>query len=467
MGPILLSSSTRGTSAPTFTPHPPSNRITHWIEQHSLQTFALLSVAYATVVVMLSHYKLLWLDELITMHIAQLGSGQAIWNALAQAADPNPPLTHLAVLGSMRLFGTSELALRVPAMLGYWIGLAALFLFLRRHVPATWALAGVIFSMANASFDYSYESRSYAIFYGMAMLAVLCWSEAVDPSRSRIHRHIALAGMTLALAAGISTNYFAVLAFFPVAGGELARTLARSQGLRRNHRPVRGVIELRVWAAFAVAASPLLLFLQLIRRSIAQFAPHAWNKVSLDQVFDSYLQMVEVILFPVVALILLYALMTIAARRPQLMPRGSRWLVSLNRNRPSPPALTLTLHEGVAVFLLMSYPFLGYIVAKLHGGMLSPRFVIPMCLGFAITGTVIAYSLFGHLHSASVIALALISAVFIGRVIAVGHDYREQRKTFMQVLGDLPAAAGNRPIVVADPLMVLTLQHYAPRSVAS
>src|SRR5207253_8684887 len=70
----------------------------------------------------------------------------------------------------------------------------------------------------------------YAIFYGLTMLAVLCWTVTVDPFSRVVKRNFALAGMIFALAAGISTNYFAVLAFFPIAGGELVRTLRSEEG---------------------------------------------------------------------------------------------------------------------------------------------------------------------------------------------------------------------------------------------
>lgn len=270
-------------------------------ERSPLGAFALLSAIYLLIAGALSYNKVLWLDELITLHIAQLGGPVAIWNALANAADPNPPLTHLAVLGSLRLFGEHEFALRLPAILGYWAGLLALFCFLRRRLPAIWALAGVVFSMSNAAFDYSYESRSYGIFYGLAMVAIFCWSRAVDPAASPARRRLALCGMALALAAGICTNYFAVLAFFPIAAGELVRTLWGSSSHARRGRE-RERWDMEIWIALVLAASPLLAFRHLIQRSIAQFAPHAWNKVSFDQVSDSYTGMVEVIFFPAVAL---------------------------------------------------------------------------------------------------------------------------------------------------------------------
>ncbi|MGB6110400.1 MAG: glycosyltransferase family 39 protein, partial [Acidobacteriaceae bacterium] len=136
-------------------------RISAWIDRNPGRAFLVLTAFYAAVVLTLSSVKLLWLDELITLHIAQLGSPSAIWQALSHGADPNPPLTHLLVLGSLRLFGLHEFALRLPAMIGYWIGMLALFQFLRRWVSGTWALAGVVMSMSMAAFQYSYESRSY------------------------------------------------------------------------------------------------------------------------------------------------------------------------------------------------------------------------------------------------------------------------------------------------------------------
>jgi hypothetical protein len=443
------------------------NSIESFFEHRAGVAFAFLSLSYLIVVALLSHAKLLWLDELITLHIAQLGSASAIWNALAQAADPNPPLTHLAVLASLRFFGNHEFALRLPAILGYWVGMLSLFLFLRRRLPTTWALAGTILSMANAAFDYSYESRSYGIFYGLAMLAVLCWSRAVDPGIPSIRRHLALCGMTLALAAGVCTNYFAVLAFFPIAGGELVRSLASP---RPAFSPVsRRAFSARIWISLAVAATPLLIFRKLIQASIAHFAPHAWNKVTLDQVFDSYTGMVEVILFPVVGLLALAAAVSLLSRMCPHCRAGMRpaWLAGLANRHVRNSYFSFPLHEAVAALTLMLYPFLGYLVASIHGGMLSPRFVIPVCLGFAIAGTVAGHHVFGRLSYAGAIALILSSAVFLGRVCAVGQAYSRQKQCFYQVLQHLTTASGNQPIVVSDPLMVLTLAHYAPPSIVS
>lgn len=454
---VAVVPSTKGLSRLSLSRSRIHSSVEEFVDRHPFLSFALLSVIYFAVVAALSNQKLLWLDELITLHIAQLGSASSIWRALAQAADPNPPLTHLAVLTSLRIFGNHELALRLPAVLGYWVGLLSLFLFLRRRLPATWALAGTVFSMANAGFDYSYESRSYGIFYGLAMLAIFCWARAVDPAVSTSRRRVFLFGMAFALAAGICTNYFAVLAFFPIAGGELVRSFRRRR------------LTSRIWIALGLAATPLFAFRSLIQASIHRFAPHAWNKVSLGQALDSYTQMVEVILFPVIVLLVLAAIVhflsTLCARcRSCIRPT---WLARLADTQADSSDFSLPLHEVTAAFFLMLYPFLGYLVASIHGGMLSPRFVLPVCLGFAIAGIVTAHHIFGRLPHAGAIALVLVFATFIGRVCAVGETYNSQKRCFYQVLQHLSASSGNEPIAVPDPLMVLTLAHYAPPSVAS
>ena len=261
--------------------HSRQPRISVWIDRNPGRAFLALTAFYAAVVFVLSSVKLLWLDELITLHIAQLGSPSAIWKALSRGADPNPPLTHLLVLGSMRLFGVHEFALRLPAMIGYWIGMLALFQFLQRWVSGTWALAGVVLSMSMAAFQYSYESRSYGIFYGLAMLAMYCWGRAVDPTTSSTRRWLALAGMVAALATGISTSYIAVLAFLPIAAGEATITWERWRQVGWREDSFLRSFKLRIWAGLAIAAAPLLLYRPLIQHAIAEFAPHAWNKVSL------------------------------------------------------------------------------------------------------------------------------------------------------------------------------------------
>lgn len=441
-----------------------------WIDRHPSLTFIGLTIFYVAAAVSLSATKLLWLDELITLHIAELSGPAAIWHALAKGVDPNPPLMDLLVMGSIRLFGEHALAARLPSILGYWVGSAALFDFLRHRMTATWAAAGVVMSMAMAAFNYSYEARSYGILYGLAMLAFLCWTYTANVFAPRKQRNIALAGMVFALAVGICANYFAVVAFLPIAGGELARTLRELRARNWRKSNIASAVQFRTWIALAVASAPLLAFNGLIRRAIAEFAPYAWNRVSLDTIADCYQEMVEVMLYPLLALLVFAIAIIILARscprcRAAIRPR---WIGDLANQQARFTPHTLAYHEAVSVFLLMCYPILGYILARIHGGMLSPRFVIPVCFGFAIAGTITCYRIFGHMRRAGIILLLFCTLWFTTRESIIGYWYAEQKHAFYRVLNSVShSAAAQEPIVIADPLLALTYRHYAPADLAS
>jgi hypothetical protein len=470
MTAVLTEDEGRGNAQdPSTSPYPWLTRI---IRATPWKAFFSLTVLYVVAVATLSHLKLLWLDELITLHIARLGGPAAIWHALALGADPNPPIIHILVHLCRSVFGEREFALRLPAMLGYWIGMLSLFTYLRRRVPAEWALAGTVLSMAMAAFDYSFESRSYGIFYGLAMLAFLSWSRSVEETRARSSRTIWLIALIVALSMGISTNYFAALAFLPIAAGELTRTLRRMQlepegSTKAVATSIPRSVDLRVWTALLIAASPLLAYLPLINRDIAQFAPHAWNKVSLDQVFDSYTQMVEIVLYPLLALFGLAGLHHYTAARATQRRRAA----SLPQTVTEETTQVLPRHELVGVFFLMLYPFLGYLMASIRGGMLSPRFVIPVCFGFAIAGTITSYRLSGQHRSSGAVFLVLVLAWFIARESFVGYSYAEQKQCFYKIVDRLPLAFDGLPpsarLAVPDPLMALTFQHYAPAEYVS
>jgi hypothetical protein len=447
------------------------------IDRSPGRAFLVLSVFYFVVVASLSQMKLLWLDELITLHIARLGSLSAMWQALARGVDPNPPVTYLLVHASRAVFGDNELADRLPATAGYWVGMLALFLYLKRRLPGTWALAGTVLSMTMAAFDYSFESRSYGIFYGLAMLAFLCWTWAIDASSTVPKRSAALLGLTLALAAGISTNYFAVLAFLPIVAGEAMRTILRMRRPLRYEsawtRGLIGAIDWRIWIAVAVAACPLLIYRPLIEHSIAQFAPYAWNKVSLGQVADSYTEMVEVVLYPILALLVLALSVWLLTPRIERICEDCRgrllpaWLERIFTRRAT---LSLPLEEGAAIFFLMAYPLLGYVIASMRGGMLSPRFVIPVCFGFAIAATLTAYQLFRDIPQAGVVFLCFVTAWFMCRESYVGYWYEEQKQCFYKIIDRVPVAdqavPEGAPIVIPDPLLAPTFVHYAPQAMA-
>lgn len=391
-----------------------------------------VSLLYFTLVIPLALVKLLWADEFVTFYIAKLNSVRAVWDALSLGADPNPPGSHLLVMWSMRIFGDGALAVRFPAIVASWLGVVCLFLFLTKRVPVIYAAAGACFFMSTAAFNYSYESRSYAMVLGFAMLSLVLWRASVEGK----YPVWAAVGLAITLAAGLSSNYFAVLAFFPIAAGELVRNIERRK------------IDLRIWVALAIASLPMLAYLPLINHAIRTFGPHAWNKPTPDFLTDSYEEMIEVILWPALA----------------IMAAGVvTWLYQRKARGFTLPGV-LPRHESVAVIVNMAYPFIGYAIAVARAGMISPRFVIPMCYGFAIAAVVTWYRLFARQGLAAVFLLLLCFSWAVSRDGVCAYDYLAQRAAFNHVRDSLPQTD---TIAVSDSLLVLPLHYYSPPQIAS
>jgi 4-amino-4-deoxy-L-arabinose transferase-like glycosyltransferase len=403
------------------------SRLIDALNRNSLRVLLGISALYLAITITQASIRLLWFDEFITFYTAKLNSVRAIWHALANGIDPNPPLTHILVMWSMRIFGDSSLAVRLPAILASGLGLVCLYLFLKKRLPVTYAAVGTLFFMATAAFEYSYESRSYALTLGFAMLSLLSWRWTIEGR----HPNRAAAVMAIALELGISSNYFAVLAFFPIAAGEFVRTLERRR------------IDYRVCLALAIGAVPLYFYLPLINHAIATFSPHAWNKVRFRAIDDSYEQMLEAIFLP--------ALVTICA--------GLGIYLYERKRRFMPPVLPR--HEAVAVFFQMLYPVIAYFIALVRGGMLSPRFVLPLCYGFAIAAAVILYKLFARSAAATALVLLILLGWVVTREAVFASDWINQRTALFRVRDRIPPWADT--VVVSDSLLVLPLNYYSPR----
>jgi hypothetical protein len=388
--------------------------------------------------------KLLWCDELITLAIARQGSLAAIWRALANGADPNPPLSHWLVLQSTRAFGLSALAVRFPAVLCVLLAIVSLWVLLRRWVAPGYAALGVLAFMTTRGFDYAYDARSYAPLMGFSMASLALWLVACDspetgrrwPPQNGV-RLAALLGMAAALALGLSSNYYGALAFFPIALGEAVRT-AR---IRR--------LEPGTWLAMVAAALPLRSFLPLIRHNLAEFGPHAWNRPRAGMIAETYLVLVEGILWPVLGLA------TYAVWRRFKRPEPSPKLVA--------PALQP--HETAALAALLLYPILGFVVALIGHAMISPRCVVPVCCGFGIATALLAHRIFGASPRAGVVLLGIALLWVTARESACAYLLAGQRTAFLQIRDDIARRPADQSIVVGDSLFVLPLAHYSSEDV--
>ncbi len=118
---------------------------------------------------------------------------------------------------SVSAFGVSELTLRLPALLGAAIYLAALaWLAFRTLPPGPWRLAAVTLGAANPLLlDFFACARGYSLALGFLLLALVLIARHLSGVSSRLN----LAGAGLALGLSVASN----LAFaFPVAAAAVA-----------------------------------------------------------------------------------------------------------------------------------------------------------------------------------------------------------------------------------------------------
>ena len=77
--------------------------------------------------------KAFWHDELCTWIMAHQPSLAALWKALQNAADGNPPGFYLIERAVAQFVPNEEIAFRLPSLLGFCCVLLCLFVFIRRR----------------------------------------------------------------------------------------------------------------------------------------------------------------------------------------------------------------------------------------------------------------------------------------------------------------------------------------------
>ena len=185
-----------------------------------------------------------WYDEAYvpvhTLHASLAATLRSV-----EHRENTPPLWYVLIWGWSRIFGTGEVALRLPSALA---GIAT--------VAVAWGigqqLAGRRTAIATAALVatnpllvwYSQEARAYGLFVFLAALAIWCWLRAdAEPTPRR------LAAFAASGAAALATHYFAVFLLVP-----MCLWLLRRRGRWRVVLPAVAAI-----GAVGVALIPLAL----------------------------------------------------------------------------------------------------------------------------------------------------------------------------------------------------------------
>jgi len=296
-----------------------------------------------------------WFDELLTFHTARLPDFAALWLALSRAADIQPPLFYVTTAAAQKLFGSSEVATRLPALAGYLLMTVCLYLFVRRRTNVLFGCVAALFPAVTEAFRYSYEARPYGLLLGFSALALLCWQRAISAGTAG-HRKFALAGLWLSVSLAVSFHYYAVLVLIPIAIGEAVRVLRRR------------ALDIPIAVAAGLGGLVVVVYLPLIRAGVAVHSGHPWNTVTPRLIFDAF----QFALGP--------AAVPLAFSFVALYPL--HWLDRVAE--PSAEGTGLTADETGACLGFVLLPAFGYLVGRAFTHMLAERYVISLVVGFAV-----------------------------------------------------------------------------------
>lgn len=186
----------------------------------------------------------LWLDEALTVNIAQQPLGQ-IPHALRQ--DGHPPLYYLLLHGWMSVFGDSDRAIRIlPGIFGI-LAVPATWLMGRRVGGRTvaWCTA-VVVTVAPFAIRYSTENRMYSLMMLLVPLGWLCADSAL-----RRTRPAPLIGLAVCTSALLWSQYWALWL------GAAAACVVMAVAIRARRSGDRLRVRAAVWVLVALGVGAL------------------------------------------------------------------------------------------------------------------------------------------------------------------------------------------------------------------
>jgi uncharacterized membrane protein len=194
----------------------------------------------------------LWLDEATSWFETQLPYHR-MWEVLRDT-DVHPPGYFTVLWATVRAFGDSELALRLPSLTAATALVPMLYVAGKAMYDRTTGLVAAGFAVvAPIVVWYSQEARMYAQLMLLAVVAVWALHQALETGRARYWLAYALAGAALAW-----TQYFA---FLPMATFEAAIAVVAWQR-KREGRPISRLLIGGILASLliAVLVAPLVPF---------------------------------------------------------------------------------------------------------------------------------------------------------------------------------------------------------------
>lgn len=182
--------------------------------------FTVFSILILASTIYVSSRRYLWWDEIISGLVAGSPDFSTVLKALRAGADGQPPLFYAIIYPLVSWFGNSELVLRLPSLIAFWLATVFVFLAVRRRTNYVCAFVAAFVLCTSNSFLYATEARPYALVLLFASASFWVWQGI----RVGFRGLAALPVLTLLIAASMSVHYYGFLIAVPLLVGEVALT---------------------------------------------------------------------------------------------------------------------------------------------------------------------------------------------------------------------------------------------------
>ena len=168
----------------------------------------------ATIMLIRSHYHLLWADEFGVLYTVSISSvARYIHILLTNPVMFDPLVYSIVAHASICLFGAGAFAIRLPSMCGYLLMQVCLFYFVRKIASERAATFALAFPSLVGVSSYAAQARPYGLLLGLSALAMLSWQTVTRLDRRRTLALVVRLSLSLILA--VNTQYYGVLIFIP------------------------------------------------------------------------------------------------------------------------------------------------------------------------------------------------------------------------------------------------------------
>jgi hypothetical protein len=413
---------------------------TRFLEDHKVLSFSIFSLFYFGGACGKASSKAFWYDELFSWYVAQLPSLSAILNAINEGAENHPPLHYFLIHTSHWIFGTGELATRFPFIIGYWLALFFLFLFITKRCGSLIAYISILFLCLSASYPYAFEARPYALVLACCGASLFCWQLVIEGR----YRRVALLGLSLSLGMALCSHYYAIFLFVPLIIGEGYRSIRSKK------------VDWPIWISMAAGAIVLIPLVPMMLK-VGRYSESFWAKPTRGTFQNSidwfFRDPVLVWYFGIGCLI-------------GVLKDG----YSLTSNKRTPLAgRNVPCHDWVAAMTLMLFPVIGFVFAKFVTQAFTPRYFLPTAIGIALGLAFLYQRLLQDRLFITAILLGSLLSVFICQqtVDARGLGSKKPKLSKVQSITQALDIPGDTPVVISTGTEFLQYMKYAPESLKS